>query len=568
MRWRILARLLWRAAAAAPLALAADLALAIVQGALGGANVAALGVLVDRRTGLALLLWAATLALAGMAGQGRPLLTRRAQQRVRLMLGSDLLQATARLPYQDFHDTRWGMRLERAGGVLQGDRVYDALRTTLNLVSEASRVAALGVVLTRLSPWLALPTAAAIVVQFWADAIEIRVRFHFYKASQARQRFTAYLAGLFEDPAANAALRLYGATRWLGACWRRLRDQLWRGERALARRRLGQDALVRGSTLAAYLAAVVYGVVLAARGHLAGGAGGVVALAAAVRSIQGAAEEISYQVKDAQDHGLHLLDAAAVLERAAGRPSSVDPRMAHDRIVLRDVGYRYPGARRPALAGVSLSLERGRLLALVGENGAGKTTLARVLLGLLEPTAGGVAGDGGDATRVAAVFQDFVRYGLRVRENVGLADADRMEADEALLGALAAAGPAGLAVGKLGLDALLTTEFSGGRDLSGGQWQAVALARGLFRRGDLVVLDEPTAALDPLAERALFERFAQLAQGRFAVIVTHRMAAAALALDIVVLHRGRVVESGSHAELLALGGRYARLWEAQSRWYR
>ncbi len=567
MRGRLLAGLFWQAMRTAPLALGADLALALVQGALSGAGVAALGHLVDRRDGAALLLWGATLVLGGIAGQLRPLVTRHAQQRVRLTLGGAFLDAATRLPYEDFLERKALMRLERAGEALQGDRTYRALGTALNLLTEVSRVFGVAAVLVGLSPWLALPTAAAIAVQFWADAVQIRQRFALDQAGQAHARFADYLWGLFQNPELNAELRVFGAARWVIARWRRVREGLWLAERRLARRALGQDATARGTTLVAYLVALGYGVRLAASGHLAGGVGAVVALAAGVHAIQAAAEEISYQLSDAQDHSLHLLDATSVLARAAGRPPEPPALGAGERIVVRDICYRYPGARREALSGVTFEWRRDRLLALVGENGSGKTTLARVLLGLLPPASGTVAGDGGRPLRPSAVFQDFGRYALTLRENVGLGDIRRMDIREEVEAALAAAVPRGGTLGEVALDTVLTTGFAGGRELSGGQWQAVALGRGLFARGDLIVLDEPTAALDPLAEREVFTRFAALARGRFAVIVTHRMAAAALARDIAVLDHGRLVEWGGHEALVAAAGRYARLWEAQARWY-
>ncbi len=574
-----LAGLLWRAVRYRPLALALDFALAVGQGALGGAAVWALGHLVDHRDIAALLLWSGVLLAGGLCGRARPLLSRRAQQGIREALGGDLLDAAVRLPYEDFARREVRINLERASGVLQGDRVYHLLQIGLTMVTECSTMAAAAAVLTRLSAGLAVPVAAAVAVQVWADIVRVRQRFDLDFHTRMRRRFVDSLGGVLGDRTANAEARVFGAPRWMIARWRRAWLGLQAAHRALAFREMRRDALVRGSALVVYLGALVYGVVLARQGVVT--VGGVVALAAGVRAVQQAAEEISYQVADAQGHGLHLLDALAVMRRAQGGTEAMPPVRAREVITLRDIRYRYPDARRDVLRGVTLRLRRGHLLALVGENGSGKTTLARVLLGLLPPSAGRVESDGGELLRRSAVLQDYARYALTLRENVGLGDVVRVNEDVALRDAIAAGGSAAEAADTrdpdgadrpalpvLGLDTLLGREFDGGTDLSGGQWQAVAGARGIFARGDLLVLDEPTAALDPLAEQEIFARFAELARGRFAVIVTHRMGAAALAADVAVMRRGRVVESGSHEQLVAAAGLYAQMWEAQAGWYR
>lgn len=570
-----LAGLLWRAVRYRPLALALDFALALAEGALGGAAVAALGQLVDRRDLAALLLWGGVLLAGGVCGRLRPLLSRRAQQGIREALGGELADAAVRLPYEDFERRDVRLALERARGVLQGDRVYHMLQTALTVVTEVSRMAAVAAVLTRLSAGLAVPVAAAVGVQVWADVVRVRQRFDLDAHTRAHQGFVDALGGLLRDRTVNAEARVFGAARWLIARWRRPWLGLQAAHRALALREMRRDALVRGSALAVYVGAFAYGVVLARQGALS--AGGVVALAAGVRSAQQAVEEISYQIAGAHGHGLHLRDALAVLRRARGAPDALPPLPARDVVTLRGIRYGYPGARHEALRGASLRLRRGHPLALVGENGSGKTTLARVLLGLLPPSAGTVEGDGGEVLRRSAVLQDYARYALTLRENVGVGDVARMAQDAAVHSAIAAAGTSVGAPGgaeraaRLGLAGLdLETPLGasdGGLELSGGQWQAVAGARGIFARGDLLVLDEPTAALDPLAERAVLARFAELARDRFALIVTHRMGAAALAAEVAVMRRGRVVEAGTHAELVAAGGLYARMWEAQARWY-
>ncbi len=252
------------------------------------------------------------------------------------------------------------------------------------------------------------------------------------------------------------------------------------------------------------------------------------------------------------------------------------PRPLRSGIRFEDVWFTYPGSDRPALAGLSFDIAAGESVALVGENGAGKTTLVKLLLGLYAPDRGRILYDGVDARVIdprslrgaaSAAFQGFVRYGLTFAENVGLGQPERM-GDRRRLEAAVARARAHDVLRALpdGYDTLLGADV-GGVDLSGGQWQRVALARGFFRDAELLVLDEPTAALDPHAELAVFERFAELARGRTAVLVSHRLGMARLADRVIVLSGGRVAEAGTHQELLDSGGEYAAMFRAQARWY-
>ena len=245
-------------------------------------------------------------------------------------------------------------------------------------------------------------------------------------------------------------------------------------------------------------------------------------------------------------------------------------------ITARGVTFAYPGSDAASVTDIDLSIPRGTTLALVGANGAGKTTLAKLLLGLYVPTRGKVirgnvdtreATRNGVRERTSAVFQNFQRYQMTLRENVILADAASAENAAALRHALAEGGvPRELWRSDDGLDLMLSREF-GERDLSLGEWQRLAIARGLFRRHDTIVLDEPTASIDPLEESALYQRFIEVCAGRTAIIVTHRLGSARFADRILVMEHGRIVEEGTHDELIAAGGLYQKMFSAQAAWY-
>jgi ATP-binding cassette subfamily B protein len=247
-------------------------------------------------------------------------------------------------------------------------------------------------------------------------------------------------------------------------------------------------------------------------------------------------------------------------------------------IRFEGVGFRYPEAEGWALRGIDLVLPKGQSLALVGENGAGKTTFIKLLAGLYRPTEGRVLLDGKDLRdwdetelrrRIGVIFQDFNQYQLLLRENVGFGSVEHLDDEVRTQRAVERGGARELVSGLSdGLDTQLGRWFKSGAELSGGQWQKVALARAFMREeADILILDEPTAALDAEAEHAVFERFRQLTAGRTAILISHRFPTVRMADRILVLEHGRVIEDGSHADLLAAGARYAHLFRLQAAGY-
>jgi ATP-binding cassette subfamily B protein len=238
------------------------------------------------------------------------------------------------------------------------------------------------------------------------------------------------------------------------------------------------------------------------------------------------------------------------------------------------VTFSYPDATRATLADVTLELRAGEVVALVGENGSGKTTLAKLLAGLYRPDGGTIAWDGIDARdldvrdAVAVLFQDYAAFLLTVRENIGFGRIERIDDFAAILEAARRAGEHGfVSEWERGYDVVLGPVFLGGREISMGQWQRIALARAFFRDAPVVILDEPTAALDARAEHDLFSRIRELFAGRGVLLISHRFSSVRNADRIYVLHDGRIVECGTHAELLRRGGRYAELFALQASAY-
>ena len=252
------------------------------------------------------------------------------------------------------------------------------------------------------------------------------------------------------------------------------------------------------------------------------------------------------------------------------------PKPLRQGIVVKNVTYTYPGSEAPALRNLNLEINAGEKVAIVGENGSGKTTFVRLLLGLYRPDSGAILADGIDYRDIephllynsfSAVMQSYVRYHLSLAENIALS---QVQTEEQKLAVHRAAVQVGADITdslSQGYDTLIGPEM-GGIDLSGGQWQRVALARAFFRNSEVIVLDEPTAALDPMAELAIFERFRELAAGRTALMIAHRLGMARLADRILVFRGGTVVEEGTHDQLLREGGEYAEMFESQARWYR
>jgi ATP-binding cassette subfamily B protein len=254
------------------------------------------------------------------------------------------------------------------------------------------------------------------------------------------------------------------------------------------------------------------------------------------------------------------------------------PRPIKQGIEFRDVSFSYPGSDRPILRNLNLSLKPDERIALIGENGEGKTTIVKLLTRLYDPTAGQILLDGVDlreydlddyASNIAVIFQDFMRYDMTAWENIAVGQIHAREnLEQVELAAKKSLAEGVIQKLPLGYDQMLGRRFETGVDLSGGEWQKVALARAYLRDAQILVLDEPTAALDARSEHEVFERFAELTKGKMALLISHRFSTVKMADRIIVLEKGVIAEQGRHEQLMAHGGRYAEMFELQASSYR
>ncbi|MGB6813866.1 MAG: ABC transporter ATP-binding protein, partial [Candidatus Sulfotelmatobacter sp.] len=305
-------------------------------------------------------------------------------------------------------------------------------------------------------------------------------------------------------------------------------------------------------------------------------------LAGAIQQASSNIQQIFSTVSSIADQALFLTDLIAFFEMRpmiASKPNALPaPRPIVRGFEFRNVSFRYPGSSRLVLDGLNFHLHPGERVALIGENGEGKTTIVKLLTRLYDPIEGQVLLDGVDIREynledlyreIGVIFQDFMRYEMTARENIAVGRIEQLD-DLTLLRQSAQKSMADDVVGRLprGYEQMLGRRFDGGIDLSGGEWQKVALARAYLRDAQILILDEPTAALDARSEYEVFRRFAELTAGKMALFISHRFSTVRMADRIVVLENGRIAEEGDHEKLTRLGGRYAEMFELQAASYR
>ncbi len=453
------------------------------------------------------------------------------------------------------------------------------LQMTTGLVGLASSlisIAGIGGALLFIQPLFVALIVVAYIPVWLATVRASRAVYRWDAAFTERERRRAYLEAILTRKDEAKELRAFEAAPFLRERYDHLYDQRLSELIGVVRRRLklGIAGSLGTSALTGGALAFLIWLVSSHRLSLAGAgaaAAAVVLLGAQLQGLASSAGQLYESSLFIEDFTSFVAWAPRLAE-AATRGAAPPGPFAH--LHAADLMFTYPSRATPSLDGVSIDIHAGEIIALVGENGSGKTTLAKLLAGLLRPQSGHIAWDGADIEsfdpvamrhHITVVFQDFVRYALSLADNIELGRPGAAGDRDALRRAIDQAGIARMAEQLPdGVDTPLGPEFLGGVDLSGGQWQRVALARAFFRDAPFVILDEPTAALDPRSEAALFDRVRALFAGRAVLLISHRFSSVRNANRIYVLSEGRVIEGGTHVELMAAGGTYAELYRLQA----
>ena len=499
-----------------------------------------------------------------------PLLREQLRIRAGFALQRDALQKTGKLPLEAFDDEESHNLINRV--VTGGDSsVVQLMQNGLNFIEYVPVLLTSAVVLGLISIWIPLIIiGGAILLRVFEIRMGSRVR-HFEVENTRNKRLADYYVQLLTERRSAAEIRLWGIGGTLLQRWRTILTKYLR-----ERLHIDFQNASQGIFQVFIFVAITAGALLVtsfSQGRVEAGLAALVL--EALRNIAAGMNSMQYFVIGFVQHAGYGEDLRRLLEKKqdedAPETQTPYPHPIREGIRLHSVAYRYPGADTDALSDLNIHIRPGEILAIVGENGAGKTTLAHILAGLRSPTAGHVTIDGIDTATISSeelrractvVFQQPARYPTTLHENLILGSAAASDAHVA-----ATLTQVGLSTEQYPLNTFLGPEF-GGVDFSGGEWQRVAIARSLIKEaGEFVIFDEPTAALDPLAELEIFQQFVELVEGKTALLIAHRLGPTRLADRVIVLDSGQIVEIGNPAELLQQNGKYAEMFAAQSEWY-
>ena len=488
-----------------------------------------------------------------------------------------LMQHAAMLDLQHFEDPDFRDKMQRArrqtmGRVALMSQVMGMGQQTLTLLSLLAALVAF-------NAWLLVVLVLAILPSFLGETAYAGIAYSFMFQWTQQRRELDYYRWVASELEPAKEIKLFGLSDHFIQRYAELADDYVKENRRVATHRAATGTVLTGLSTFAYYGAVgmiVYQTVLGAITI-----GTLTFLIGSFQRSRGLISGVLMTIARGYEQGLHLKDLFDFLEmqptiaNKPGARSMPDP--VREGFTFENVGFRYPDSERWAIREVSFAIGPAERIALVGENGSGKTTLVKLLTRLYDPAEGRVLLDGVDLREydveslrraVGVIFQDFFRYDLKARENIAIgrveASEDESRIVESAEKSLAAAVIAGL---DEGYDQMLGRRFEGGANLSGGEWQKVALARAYMRDAQVLVLDEPTAALDARAEYEVFQRFSELTAGKMAVLISHRFSTVRMADRILVLEEGRVVEDGSHSSLVAAGRQYAELFALQAEGY-
>ncbi len=489
-----------------------------------------------------------------------------------------VMDHASQLDLQAYEDPVFYDRLERAR-VQATDRL-GMIQSIGRLFQQAVTTISLSVAILFYSPWLLLVLICCLVPAFLGES-------HFAFLSYAKnfrqtpvRRELDYLRQLGGSKEAAKELKLFGLSSFLTRRFTKLSNEILDENLALSRKRLFAVSLLSILSTAGYYAAYVWVIYETVHGAMT--IGTLFFLTQSIMSASSNISQIFSTLSSIADQALFLTDLLAFFgmqPTVTTKPGAVlAPRPIIRGFEFREVSFVYPGTERSVLHRLNFRLEPGERIALIGQNGQGKTTIVKLMTRLYDPTAGQVLLDGIDlreydledlSREIGVIFQDFMRYEMTARENIAVGRVDYISD----LPRIRAAAEKSLADGVIQrlarkYDQMLGRRFEGGVDLSGGEWQKLALARAYLREAQVLILDEPTAALDARAEYEVFERFNELTESKMALFISHRFSTVRMAGRIIVLENGAIVEEGSHERLMLRGGRYAEMFELQASSYR
>lgn len=498
--------------------------------------------------------------------------------RVWLVAHKRFLAHVAQVDLGLFDDPKWHDRLERARSDV-GWRPYSLTATLINILGSSVTLLTLFSALFVLDPRLLLLGVASVVPTAWMKLQTNRRYYDLQWTTTKREREHNYMVTLASDPTYAKDVRAFGlgshvVERARAASLDRMEQKARLYRRANALDTVGA-LLASGVLLVAYFAIADAGTMgTLSVGEIAAIFGAFTSLTAHLAATMGSLVTIDQHAQFLDDYFAFMALEPTIV--APAQPTPMPTPL--DSVSLERVSFRYGGRDHDALGDIDLTVKRGQVIALVGENGAGKSTLVKLLLRFFDPSAGTVRFGGVDARaldpivlrqRVGVLFQDYGQYELALTDVIGFGRVDEPfdEARAALAIEKARASEIVTELGQ-GMQSVVGRLFEGGHDLSGGQWQRLALARLIYRDADLWILDEPTANLDPAAEQEIFEELRTLLAGKMGIVISHRFSTVRNADEILVLENGRVVERGNHDALMTLDGRYADMFRKQAEGYR
>ncbi len=488
-----------------------------------------------------------------------------------------IIRHAATLDLYQFEDANFYDKLERARTQTAGRTALMSM--VLSQGQDLITVAFLAAGLVAFNPWLLLILVVAVIPSFIGESKFNQESYSLSRSWTPERREIDYLRYIGASNETAKEIKIFGLEDFIATRFKTISDKYFIANQRLAIKRAAWGALFSALGTVSYYAAYVFVIVQTVAGQIT--VGTLTFLAGAFSRLQGLLQGIVSRFSRIAETSLYLQDLFDFLELRPLSDSHADgrlvPRPMREGFVFENVGFKYPDTDIWALRHLSFTLRPGEKLALVGENGAGKTTLVKLLAHLYEPSEGRILLDGIDLCEydpedlrreIGIIFQDFVRFMFTAGENIAVGNiADQKNQPRVEDSAHKSLADTVIEPLPKGYEQMLGKRFAGGVDLSGGQWQKVALARAYMRDAQLIILDEPTAALDARAEHEVFVRFAELMKGKAAVLISHRFSTVRMADRILFLEHGQLLELGSHEELVAKGGKYAELFRLQAKGY-